>query len=430
VAERPPKTDSPYNLDPAFERAAVTLCCRSSRFWGRIGHHLEPDALSLEPAKHALKAVRAVARDLGRGPDSVLLVLQRLRRWVDEGKHTIAHVTAVAELFEEAEEDGLPREDDAVAELAPILKRRMRAEAARSVMEEFAKEGTFQRTRKLIDEANNLGDVDTTVGVQLGAGSYDEIARVRDLEKLPLGIDDLDTELSCLGIVLGGPGAGKSMTLSHIGGSCIKQGLFAAYATLEVPVPDVLARVKAYLTGEPISAILDNPESVRRRLEAMKLGPFFVNEFTPLSTTMDDLERWVTELEEHVGRKLDVLLTDYGDKLGAPKSAGKEAEHGYSSGRIVFERMRIFAHERKMWHWTGSQATRGKDKRKKLGLDDVADSMHKVRVADLVISANAEEDGETITWFVAKNRHGKGQFAVGPLPHDFACGRVAPVVEW
>jgi DnaB-like helicase C terminal domain len=432
MAERPPKTDTPYRLDPGFEKAVVFMCATRPRFWGRIGYALEPECLGAPEAKLIVETIRPMAKESGSGPDRALLVLQRLRRRMDDGRVTQEQIVAAGDYLDAAEDAGVPREDDVVNELAPVLKRRLKTEAVRVAMEDYAKDSNFQRTTKILAEANRLGDADTSVGIKLGVGSFDAIESVKHMERLPLGIVELDWGLDGglrrggLGIVMAASGGGKSMTLSHIGARSVAHRLFAAYATLEVSIPDVLARIKANLCDVPINAILDNPETVRAQLAAMQLGPFYVQEFTPQVTTFETIEAWVEELEQVEGRSVDVLITDYGDKLAAPKSAGKDAENGYSSGRIVFERMRVWAHDRKKFHWTAVQATRGKDKRKRLDLDDTADSMHKIRVADLVVTINPEDD-DLIKWFVAKHRHGKSKFDVGPLPSDLSVGRVAPV---
>ena len=438
MADRPDKADTPYNMDPGFERAVLTLCARSPKFWGSVGQHLNEQALGSDLHKLAYRACRAVAQT-GRGPDSVVLVLQRLRRWVDEGKTKIEDVYAVSDLFDAAEDAGLPRDEDAAKELVPVLKARARNAVARATLEELAKPDTsFQKTAKLIKQVQTLGEVaESGAGTRFGgSASFDEVRKLMHLQRLPTGIDELDIELDggmprgCLGIVMGGPGGGKSMTLSHIGTRSIRHGLFAAYATFEVPVPTVTARIAANLTSIPINAILEDASVAEALLQQVQLGPLWIKEFTPLLSTMEDIEAWVAEIEAEEGRPVDVLLTDYGDKLGAPKNGGKEAEHGYGVGRIVFERMRVYAHERKLWHWTGSQTTRGKDnKRKKTGIDDIADSMHKARVADLLVSCNVDEEQALILWNIAKNRHGAANKAVGPLPHEFHCGRVAPVLD-
>lgn len=423
----------PYRLDPGFERAVVTMAATRPKFWGRIGNELDPDCLDAEPAKLAVRAIKQIAKESGRGPDRVVIVLQRLRTWMEDGKVALEQIDAVTDMFDDAAEAGLPTDDAATAELVPLLRKRIRGEAVRAAMDEFARDGDFKKPSDLIAKANRLGDTNTSVGIKLGsAGGFEAIEAVKRMERLRTGIPEMDLELNggprrgTLSMFMGGPGDGKSMGLSHLGGFSLRHGLFVAHATLELDMATVLARYKANLTDLPIDAILDEPAIVAPHLAALQLGPLIVQEFTPQATTMEDIEDWIAACEEQEGRKIDLLITDYGDKLSAPKAAGKEGEHGYSMGRVVFERMRIYAHDRGIWHWTASQATRAKDKRKRLDVNDTADSMHKPRVADLVITLNAKDDpaGQTMELFVAKNRHGKAKVTVGPLPTAFEVGRL------
>lgn len=439
------KASDPYYLDPSFERAVATMCASRPAFWGRIGYALDPDCLGLEPAKRILRACRQIALETHRGPESPMLVLQHMRRWADEGKPdgTLVKIREVALLIDDAMEVGLVSDDAAVATLKPILSRRIKDEATLLAIDERGKDGDFAKVVKLIDKANRLGDVDTNVGIRLGSASVAEIERRRSLDRLPSGIWELDNLIDlgmrrgCLGVFVGGPGDGKSMALSHAAAHSIRSGpgfpnLFVVYATLELPPADVLARVKANLTGVPINAILEEPSRVVPLLNSMQLAPLIVQAFTPQVTTMQDIEQWVEKCENEVGRRVDVIVTDYGDKLAVPKASSKdERESGYQQGRVVFERMRLFALETGRWHWTASQATRrdkGKAKsvHQSMDLNDMADSLHKARVADLVVTINTLENG--IKWFVAKNRFGVGKVGTNPTPADFECGRVSPIM--
>jgi uncharacterized Fe-S cluster-containing radical SAM superfamily enzyme len=65
-------------------------------------------------------------------------------------------------------------------------------------------------------------------------------------------------------------------------------------------------------------------------------------------------------------------------------------------------------------------------------VDDVADSMHKVRVADLVLTLTPPNTGEDevteLIHYVAKHRTGKSNVQVGPLRTEFECARIAPMM--
>lgn len=421
-----------YGLDPAFERAAVTLACTKPRFFGRIGHALDPDALGAPAAKLAVQAAQAIATDTGNGPASTILVVQRLRRWMSEGRCTLEAIEEVGDLFDLAEDAGLPGEDAVVAELTPVLQRRMQHDAVRAALDDFGHHGDMQRVAELVVRAARLGQADSSVGVRLGAGSFEAMAAARMLIKLEVGISELDLALEgglargALGVVVGESGAGKSLFLSHVAANAVLMGLHVVYATLELPEYEVLARLKGNLTGLPTRALLNGAMGdARVRLAALdgKLGPCIVKEFTPKVTAVEDLDEWIGRCGEATGKPVDLLLVDYGDRLGAGKL--NEGIGEYRTGGVVFEGLRVMAMRRKLWCWTASQSKRKTDKKqKKLDLDDVADSMHKVRVADVVVTLNVHDDGDQLLYYVAKHRTGKGRASIGPMPHDFVCGRM------
>lgn len=442
------KISEPYGFDPAWERALTFMACSRPLFWGRVAHAVDPDELGAAPAKLAFTIAGVLFREMGRGPEKPLAVIQRARGMYVDGKVTHEEVLALAEYFDAAEDAGLLSEEALANELVPLLKKRMHKQAVHTAAEDVRHDRDLTKTQALIDKANRLGEVDESLGVSLDPDALlDELARLQDLEYLALGVTELDIRLDgglrkgCLGVVLGGPGAGKSMLLSHIAANALRSGYFVAYATLELEAVDVTARVAANLTGLPTRALMRDSRAVAPRLrEALvptKYGIWQAHYFAPLATTFPDVTSWVEELERRHGRPIDLLITDYGDKLGAPKTASKgEKESSYGTGRAVFEPMRHYAVGHKggpIWHWTASQATRKRDKsgsgqsKRHLTLDDVADSMHKVRVPDMVIGIEFNEAENQVLLGVLKHRHGEPGARVGPYPGDFATGRVVPI---
>lgn len=427
----------PYNLAPAFERAVVYYACSKPRFYGRVAYAVDPDLLTADPAKLLMKAAQAVAKDQnGKGPAASNVVVQRIRRWVDEGQILYEDLDAAGRLLDDAEDFGLPPMDDVITELAPVVRRRVQWQALQKGYDEFAKRSDeFDGTMDLIAKAKRLGQEDVSGGVRINADAFDAIEQLRNVDFLPFAIPELDRQLGglqrgCIGLAIGGSGDGKSMFLSHVAAQSMLAGLHVIYATLELPEAVVLSRIFANLTGRPINAILDGQmEQARADIAALSLTGE-VRFFTPQATTVGDIRDWWREREDIEGRKVDLVVVDYADKMSA---GGGRDESTYTAGRVITEGLRMLAVDNKNWVWTASQAKggAGKDKKKggRIDLKDTADSQHKVRVADLVITLNASEDGEEMEWYVAKNRLGRSRFAVGPLPVDFAVGRMAMLTD-
>ena len=763
-----------YGFDPAFERAVIALSCSRPRFFGRIGRALDPKMIMNPIAKLALEAAQAIGRDLGRGPSSSVLVIQRLRRWMEEGKVTIEQLRAVGGLLDDADDVGLPPTDETADEVAPLLKRRAQADVVTLAINEYQKRGDFDRVVETLAKAQRVGIVDTSEGIRIGTASFGEIERLRHIKRLPTGVPELDAMLSggharaALGVVVGAAGDGKchakgqgilmsdgtirkvedvcvgdrligpdgkvrnvlrtnrghgelfdvvplrggtpwrvnadhvltltgsgryagevvdvslrnwsawsrqrkhlfklfhigveefegvsrvrlpldpyflgvllgdgslqndlritsadseirdmvefecrrfdlrlkvyehdrapsyelvgqrgrknpvreivrglglwgtksgtkfipqiykvgsvaaraallaglldtdgntnksgmeftsksrqlagdvafvsrslgfaasiaevekcctntgavgtyyrvgiwgdgldllplrlerkrpserrqkkdhhvtgfvvepvgegdyygfsldrdsryllddftvthnSMMLSHIAADALFEGMSVLYATLELPEAEVLARLKANLTGLPINAILDGSmEQAKSRIAELetRLGIGYVQEFTPHMTTVADLGEWVTRCEDTIGSSIDVLIVDYADRLSAPTEKSE-----YQAMRVVYEELRQLGVDHNCFNWTASQASRQQKGSKRTDLNHVADSMHKVRIADLVITLNVKgEDTDLLEYYIAKHRTGRSRVIVGPLPTEFERGRISPV---
>lgn len=433
-------TVDPYSFDPRFERAMVFLACSRPAFYGSTGYALEVEALSAPEAKLALTAAHAVYTELGRGPDGLVIVLQRLRRMVDPGgRVTMAEVQAVDDYFTAAEEDArfpLPTEEQAVAELAPLLRRRMEKTIVRAAGDTYSKRGDMNALVRLVNEAGRIGRVSISLGTKLGPDMAAEIASMRHMERLSTGVLELDTILDgglprgSLGVAVADTGGGKSLFLAQVAAAAVLAGLFVVVATLEVPRPVWLARVLSNITGIPINAILagELEEALRIFSTYPGIGALIVEEFTADATTIADLDEWCKVLGQREGRAPDVVVVDYFDKLIPEEKQPSE----YLACKKVYEAGRVCAQRDKGWWWTASQSKgdggNGKHKKEVLTTSDLADSKHKARVADLIVTLNPRSEGAEVLFHVAKFRHGKAGGSIGPLPHDFACARVAPPV--
>ena len=78
----------PYGLEGDFEVVLIAAICERERLYARVGDYLDPDGLDYSATKLALRAAKSISMETGNGPKSQILVLQRLRRWLDDGKIT------------------------------------------------------------------------------------------------------------------------------------------------------------------------------------------------------------------------------------------------------------------------------------------------------------------------------------------------------
>ena len=423
----------PYGLLPGFEAATVTSLCKSGNLWARLGSEVVGECLTSPVAQLALKAANEYAKEVGKGPGSLLVVLQRLARWRDDGKLAQAKIEEVSDFFDAAEDAGLPTDDAIVAELAPVLQLRARQAAVELVITEFRRGEDLSKAEAAIARARSIGKVADADGAILGGGIFDAIDAVRLMDRLGTGVAELDLLLDGglprgLTLFVGASGTGKSMAMAHTAAEAVYQRLHVGIVTLELSEEIQLARIIANLTGTPINDMIQGRQGrARQRLEQMlpELGSLTCRYFSPKATTVSDITRWVEQREAKVGARMNLLVIDYIDKLGT----GSE-ESSYKAQGDIADALRDYALQRQLWCLSASQARRSSGKSGKAqgavqtDLDDIADSMGKPRVADLVVTLRKDEDAQTLDLFVAKNRLGRSRTSTGPLVQDEACGRL------
>jgi hypothetical protein len=431
----------PYGLAPAFERAVVWLCCCRPRFWGRVGHQVDPAHLETTSAKLAVKAAQAIAKDQeGKGSASTTLVIQRLRRWMTEGKVSKEQLDAVCDMFDLAEDECAEDLEEAViTEIVPLLRRRMAQNALRLGMGAFTNDTSIAPVIDLFSKAERLGIQNASPGTKFGADTIDKLKALDKIERLKTGIPLLDHALDGgmmrgqLGVVGAPFGGGKSLFLTQVAVTAIWGGKTVAYATLELSEDQQQARLMANLVDLPINDLSGKRSEEAKRIyeiHAHHLGDIYFRHFAAQVTTVEDLREWVTIIEANGGKAVDVILVDYADKMVSANTKEKDTS-GYLGMRDVYEGLRVWVEARNGWCWTATQLKRKESKSKKARSDgdDVADSIHKSRVTDILITLNPDEEVSEIAYWIAKNRTGRSLFGTPPIPVNFACGRIAAQPE-
>ncbi len=429
------KRSSTYGLDLRFERVVAALCITDRSFWGLIGHDVDPEMLEDEICVSVVSACSAAAKD-GVMPTPVVIV-QRVRRWHEEGKVGERQFKRVRSFVLDTAEDGdaVVDADSVAKELAPVLRRSAESAALDAGYDLFAKRGDLAEVETLLAGARRIGCADTSIGSRLGPDAIDRIAMgASGASFLPTGVRELDAEIrglrrGGLGIALGSTGAGKSMFLDHVAAEAVSTCVPAALATLELASEDHEARIIGNLVDIPtsdLSMYKSAQKQARERMEVLEndglLSFLTVKDFTPRATTVADLEAWVSAEEAFYQIEIPLICVDYPSLLADPT---KKVRH--EEANAVAEQLRAWAKRANKWMWGAHQSTgEGMNTQKTQRLDNyhVADSKGVAKTADLLVSLNPRDDGASLLWYVAKCRHGTGGAEVGPLPHDFCRGRV------
>lgn len=425
-------------LDPDFAAHVAHKIATDPGFFALYGMAMDVDLCADPSVQWTIKAAQAIYRDARSAPGGEYAIMQRLQLWVDAGTCPRDILDAVEDDFDHVGEgDTIP---SAVlgSELRTVLQRHKRHQLVQDILKAHGRDEDLTRQAKALLDVGKIGLVRETSSADL-ADAPNLLRAAANLERLPTGIEELDNAMKggpprqSLSLWIGGTGDGKSIALSMVSAVALMLQRNVVYISLEIPTYMVLARISAALTGFSIDDFEAVDDDALRALdEAMtKVGSLDVEYMEPGVTTVGDIDEYIDRVEQARGEAVEFLAVDYLDRLAAPgKRGSKRGEIStYSTGEIVTTQLRdSVILPRNLWGHTAS-AAKGQRAGKKAvkGTDDGADSLHKARISDNVITLNMTEGsaGERhMLLKCAKHRTGKAGFTVGPYPTEFARGLV------
>lgn len=422
-----------YTMEPAFEQALVTYLAINRKVYGALRSGLEVDAFPRKESQVIVKACNAVFEETGEGPGSSIIVAQKLRhQHIEDGALTMDAMSDALQYLEDGiDMDPRPTAEQVVAALIPQIKERMTGDLLRDMISGL----DMTEAKRKIEVAETLGFVDTSLGSKLGISSFRDIAALKHMAKLPTGIPVLDmffeggAPRGQLFAWLGDSNAGKSTALGQQAGAGLREQALVLYGSNELPPPMVKAKIFGDLTDTPFKAILaGTARQAEKRFAEMaeRLGDLYVKELDTGITTPADLDDWRKEVEDAEGRAVDLMCVDYADRM----TDGKDTNASdYLVMKNVYNGLVQIAKDGHCVVATASQAKGLTKGQKYATLGDFADSRHKGRIANVVVSLNWDPELELMTLYICKQKLGKADHPLKEFPADWEFGRVSQIPD-
>jgi len=401
-----------------------------------VGKLLEGDHLASEESKHTLILAKAAASDSGV-PGGINMLYQWAEILEQDGALSQRALARALQWLEYGIEhlDTLDPET-LLRTVVQAVRQHAKDKAATKLLETWASGSMPDKAVETYISAAKIGEQqDRGKSASSRSARKAALLEATNFKAMRTGFAELDAgmggglTMGCVGGILGGPGDGKSTACIHI--SAYLTGIqqkFVAYASAELRVYQVAAKYEAALFGVPVLAIRKNPSILDSYYDQHgdNIGPFAVKHFDMppgKKPTPTDIEHWLREEEARAGRKVDILMVDYGDRFHP--SVTKAHGSSYSMGEIVSDELAQMAADRNIPIWTGSATTRRKSGMY-WGTGDAADSQHKERRFDAFFSVNAlgKTPDRTMTINLFKWREGDAHLVIGPKPVGFAVSRL------
>jgi archaellum biogenesis ATPase FlaH len=428
-----------YLLEPAIEQAIALAASTEPKFWASLGYAIDPRRMRNKEAQRILDTVRILVTMTGGGPTSSIVVVQQLNNLSASGSIESAEVRRCRDYLIDAEAVAINTQE-LIGVVAPIIKRSHYKEVVQKANDSFAKNVPPEQAASEFERVSKIGVVREEDSGRLSSMINDDavLIKKKDEPTCPIGVTELDQPLGgglerpALGLLVGGTGSGKSLMLAHVTVEALLAKRDAVYVTLELGKIATTRRIIRNLVGMTQPEITIDPALARSRysmLQAGGLGQLRVVYMDPLVTSPKDIRTKIIEFcREDPTFNPTVIAVDFMDKVRVNIKT-----KAYDDQLLVADSLRSIAVERDGWLWTASQGTRQATGKSWLGLDAVADSMNKVRSADLVIGIGRTEDDEIegmIRFSIPKRREGEGAHThVGPIPWDPEHGRIAVITR-
>lgn len=430
-------TKIPYGFSTEIEQQLACRLSKDPKLCGSLLGALDIERIQDSTAALVLRCVWTINKELGHGPSAYATVTQRLLRLNTEGSLTAEQLNLVQEMFADVDTH-TPPEAEFLNEVVPIIRRRAQGDIVGEMALAHGNKADVLSLSTKLQQTAGIGLVDRSIGEELTASSLVSLTE-ESRELLPFGIEELDLVIEggiargCVCLILAPTSGGKSMFMCHHVCTALRRGYNVAVATLELSAQRWQARVLSNLTGVPSNAILDGTADglalEKFKKLAPNLGRFFPKKFPTDVTTLEDILTWVKEVEKVRGAEIHFVVIDYLGKLNHDTGPARGKADHIQRG-MTLDRFRDWVADHSKWGETGAQAKRGndKDKKTKLSTDDTGDSLKLAQNTDYMVSMVKNDDNTEATFHVAKQRNGAGEKqTIGPLPVNFACGRVAPL---
>lgn len=422
----PPDNGSRYEFGEDFQLKVVALMLLSDDFCRRTEGLVNPEYFQREDLRFLATCANDYFSAYHQCGDRKIIT-EYVRKQVaksrflrDESLRQIA--STLRECFY-CDMSGVEFAAEEVAEFADVQ------EFSRSMLESYGalEKGDVLKAREIMRSSREVG-----VSDMIGVIDYWEDAENRAKKRQealagtirPKGITTgnvrLDQRMMHRGygrgeltLYMGPPKVGKSMALMGAAKHASLKGFNALIVSLEVSDEIAALRIDADISDLKVDDVLQKPNTSLRNLQsALKSSPgkLMIVEFPSGEFTPSRFRRLINEFKGK-GIIFDLVALDYLDLM----TPDVRTYNDISESKEIYRTMRGIAQREDFALVSATQTNREGAKVHSSDMTHVAEDFNRIRIADLVIAINADEEevqrGEARLRFIA-SRNQKGGFSI------------------
>jgi replicative DNA helicase len=414
-----------YEFDADFQLKVVAMSLRDEAFLSRVDGLVSPDYFEDEHHAYLVDLVRRHYTDFRQLP-SAPIVLDELRKEKAAGRLKPVFLEGVKDVLKHVYgSPDLSNRDYTVQAVSKFAQKRAVEEGILRAAEMLDKGAPIEDIRPILSGAMDVGSIDGRPEVDYW-NTFKERTdrRIAKLTSpiptgITTGIPELDKELYHggwgrreLSSLMGGPKAGKSIGLAHFAMNASLAGHNVLAVTLEVSDEITGDRLDANLSDTLMRELAESPGRVRAAgaTHAAKAGVLKLREFPSGTFRPSDLRRLLRHYQSQ-SVIFDLIVIDYLDIM-APDQSGLEERHAMKS---IYMGVRAIAQEEGPAILSATQTNRTGAKAGTATKTDVAEDFNKVRLVDIMLSINRDEDEKArneMRLYFAAHRNGEEGFAL------------------
>jgi replicative DNA helicase len=218
----------------------------------------------------------------------------------------------------------------------------------------------------------------------------------RKEEKIPFDLEFLNkitnggASKKTLNILMGGPGAGKSLIMGHIAASYLNQGKNVLYITLELSQEEIAKRIDANMMNIYLDDLMkmskDMYEKKIRSLKSKTNGKLIIKEYPTASASAMHFKALLNELRLKKNFSPDAIFVDYINLCLSSRVRMGAGVNSYTYIKMISEELRGLAGEFNLPLWTATQVNREGFKSSDFGMENTSESFGLPATADLFLA--------------------------------------------
>jgi KaiC/GvpD/RAD55 family RecA-like ATPase len=191
------------------------------------------------------------------------------------------------------------------------------------------------------------------------------LEKMMEVSNVSTGFRSLDyllfggVEPGTLTLFAGGPGAGKSYTLSNLALNFMESGHNVVYISLELSEKLIAKRFDSMITGIAFKDIFANIDKVDKtiKMKSKNAGELWIKVMPKNETSIRGIESYIREIEIKHGFGPTVLIIDYMD-LMCPKNSSVDINNLFLKDKYVSEDLTQYLEDNDVIGFTASQLGR------------------------------------------------------------------------